>query len=263
MIKNRKNKKWGAFLTFFKNTIWLFFFLIFVFQSFVYAGQFVTEDPVPTEYGHYEINPYVYEEKVRSLNVPELPSAEFNMGVYPELQAHMIIGTLLYALRKGSNAYGYTDTEIGMKYRFVQETDDFPQLGFYPKIILPSGDVERGTGEGGASESVPVWFLKNWGGWKLSGGGGYTFTQAPDTFNFPFGGLLLQHDLTKELTLGGEFYAQGKFASDYRSHLRFTFGGNYNFTEEFGILFSVGHSIAGEKILAGYIGLDFILGPSG
>ncbi|MBS0271046.1 MAG: transporter [Proteobacteria bacterium] len=240
----------------------LFIYVFCVCLSISFAGQFITEDPVPIEYEHYEINPCISETKVKKFKVSQLPAAEMNVGVYPEFQAHLISGALFVAPPNSPDAYGYEDTEIGLKYRFIQETDTFPQVGFYPKLTLPSGDAKLGTGVGGMTESVPLWFLKSWGSWKLSGGGGYTFSQAPHTFNFPFGGLLLQRGITEALTLGGELYSQGKSFPNYRSTLIFTYGGNYNFTKEFGILFSVGHSIAGERVLTGYIGLDWVLGPS-
>ncbi len=227
-----------------------------------HAGPFMTEDTIPIEYGHVEMIPYSFLTKINIGSLIETPAAEMNVGVFPELQGHLIISPVVSIPRQGSAQYGYGDLEVGAKYRFVEETNILPQMAFYPKVTLPSGDADLGTGLGGPTESAPLWFLKSVGSWKISGGGGYTFSQAPHTFSYAFGGILFQKDLTESLTLGGEFYGQGASLSRYGSTLIFTFGGNYNFTKNLALLFSAAHNIAGAKTLMGYIGLDYTWGPS-
>ena len=231
------------------------------FQSFAHAGQPITEDAETTAYVYVEYNPYIFETKIKAWHTFESPSLETNVGLLPNLQGHLITSVILYSPRKGSSHYWFGDNEAGIKYRFIQETETIPQIAFYPKVTLPVGDVKQGTGLGGVTESPALWFLKTIKAWKLSGGGGYTFSQAPNTFSYPFGGLLLQREITKSLTLGGEFYGQGASLSHYGSTSIFTFGGNYNFTKNFALLFSVGHSIAGAETLTSYVGLDWTWGP--
>ena len=232
-----------------------------ILQTVSWAGQFITEDPVPTEYEHVEFNPYIFETKVKAWSTFDAPAAEIDIGLLPELQGHLIMTVTRFSPSNGSPVYGYGDMEIGTKYRFNHETETMPQIAFYPKVTLPSGDVNSGLGLGEATESLPIWIQKNWGSWKVSGGGGYTFSQASQSFNYAFGGVLFQREFTKSFTLGGEFYAQGASYPDYGSTLLFTFGGNYNFTPNIALLFSAGHSIAGAKTLTGYLGIDFTWGP--
>ena len=192
----------------------------------------------------------------------EGPSAEINVGVSTNLQGHLITPVYLFTPRKGANHYRYGDIEAGVKYRFIHETETIPQIAFYPKVTLPAGDKNQGTGLGGTTTSFPFWFLKSLGTWRLSGGGGYTWTQASHTFSFPFGGLLVQREVMKDITLGGEFYGQGRSLPEYGATGIFTLGGNYNFTKNFAFLFSVGHSFAGAKTQMGYVGFDWTWGPS-
>jgi len=55
-----------------------------------------------------------------------------------------------------------------------------------------------------------MWLQKSWGPWTTYGGGGYVINPAPGQRNYCFGGWLLQRDFSERLTLGGEFFAQGK-----------------------------------------------------
>jgi hypothetical protein len=46
--------------------------------------------------------------------------------------------------------YGYSDTILGIRYRFLTEEDSPLTLTMGPQVILPTGSVSRGTGNGSA-----------------------------------------------------------------------------------------------------------------
>jgi hypothetical protein len=240
-----------------------FCFCIIILQTNTWADQYFTEDPEPVEYGHIEFIPFASVNRINIYTFIEAPAFEINFGVYEDLEAHLIVPAAVNIPRSGSSQYGYSDIEAGFKYRFVQETETLPAIAFYPKVLLPVGDRKLGLGYGGAIEQFPLWLEKNWDSWKLSGGGGYATTQAPQTTNYWFGGVVLQKEvLPKELTFGGELYAQGNIGQGVKKSLILTLGANYNFTPDYAFVCSVGHSIAGQNTLTGYIGFDFLLGPS-
>ncbi len=52
---------------------------------------------------------------------------------------------MVYVKPEGEGShYGYGDTEFVVKYLFVQETKYIPQIGTFPLIEIPTGDVTRG-----------------------------------------------------------------------------------------------------------------------
>jgi hypothetical protein len=53
-------------------------------------------------------------------------------------------------------ASGIDDFETGFKYRFIQETKKIPQIGIYPLIEIPVGNVNRNLGNG------KVWIKRNY-----------------------------------------------------------------------------------------------------
>ena len=57
---------------------------------------------------------------------------------------------------------------------------------------------------------VPLWVQKSFGPWTTYGGGGETiFTSFAGYRNFPYAGGLVQRDIGKKLTLGGEVFYHG------------------------------------------------------
>jgi hypothetical protein len=57
----------------------------------------------------------------------------------------------------------------------------------------------------------------------------------------------LQRDPGGHLTLGGEIFAQGADTPDDKGFAAINFGGYYQVSEHFDLLFTAGHSIVGDE----------------
>src|SRR5579862_7648949 len=186
----------------------------------VAGPPYLTDDPVPTDYGDFEIYGFAVADKDAGVATEtQAPALEINWGGLRNIQ---ISATFTYdflsipshpngALPQGTpgrTVSGYGDTEFGVKYRFLQETANRPQISFYPSIEIPTGNSQNGIGNGRVWYRLPVWAQKSWGRWTTYGGGGYAFNNAPGTTNFPFGGGLIQRDLSHNVSIGGELYYQ-------------------------------------------------------
>ena len=188
------------------------------------------------------------------------PAIELNYGALPDTQHHLIVPMLTISPDGGSAMTGLGDTEFGIKYRFVHESDTLPQIGIFPMAELPTGDSNRGLGNGRTWFRLPLWLQKSFGPWTTYGGGA-ALNFAPGQRNYPFGGWLLQRDFGPHLTLGGELFAQGKDTGDDKGFAMLNFGGSYNLDEHFSLLFSAGHTIAGDDHTFWYFGLYWTWGP--
>jgi hypothetical protein len=81
---------------------------------------------------------------------------EFNYGILPDTQFH-IVAPMAYDAPEGeSSHFGYGDTELGVKYRFVHQTGTLPDIGVFPLVELPTGDRGNGLGNGEAQYFLPV-----------------------------------------------------------------------------------------------------------
>lgn len=63
-----------------------------------------------------------------------------------------------------SSDYGFSDSVVGLRYRLLTEENSPLTLTMGPQVILPTGSVRRGTGNGSAGFAWDVAAAKDWGG---------------------------------------------------------------------------------------------------
>lgn len=223
----------------------------------VLAGPpFVTDDPEPADYQHFEINLAVQGSVVRGSRNANLPNLDINYGALPGLQLHVGL-TAPFQSASGSGAdYGYGDTEFGLKYRFIEEDEEGwqPQLAVYPNIDLPTGDASRGLGSGHTKIFLPIWVQKSFGEWQSFGGGGYWLNQqGRQDRNYWFFGWALLRKFSDQWTLGGELFhqtadlthspTQGGDGLSARDSSGFNLGGYYTLDEDHHIMLTLGRGL--------------------
>jgi hypothetical protein len=234
---------------------------------------FQTDDPDPVEFRHYEFYIFGSMDGTPLEIDPTGPAAEFNWGAVPNVQLHVILplGAILPSnnpgcapLGTGPSAYGLTDMELGIKYRFVKESKYVPMIGTFSMLEAPTGSYRAGLGVGRAWYKVPIWIQKDWGHWTTYGGAGYEFVNQYQYRNFPFGGWLIQRDIGKKLTLGTEIYSHGReglATPQTRAATMVDVGGYYYFRNPgFQLLFAYGHTAFGQTENYAYLGLYWTWG---
>ena len=231
--------------------------LILVTPSVIAGPPFFTDDPEPVEYRHWEIYLASQYLKTGDDRTGTAPHMEVNYGAYPSLQLHTQTPAAFDYPTGGSMAYGYGDTEFGVKYRFLKETDTHPQIGIFPIVEATTGDEDRGLGNGKAQIFLPLWLQKSWGRWTSYGGGGYWINPGVGNKNWGFVGWHLERDLSKYLTLGGEIFHRTADTVGVDGGTGFTGGGQINFNEHYHFLFSAGTDITGPEHLTQYLAIQW------
>ena len=208
---------------------------------------FITDDPEPAEYKHHEF--YVATQQVKTVDgkAGTAPHVEYNYGVAPDVHLHIIVPYAFNSPEGGPHQRGYGDTELGVKYRFVQETETSPMVGTFPILLLPNGDENKGLGNGHSQLFLPLWVQKRWGKWQSYGGGGYWIDHAPGAKNHWFYGWQVQKDISEHLTLGGEIFHSTEHLAGEGSSTGFNLGGSYNLDEHNHLLFSAGEGLTNAK----------------
>ena len=236
--------------------------LFFAAPAGVLAGPpYLTDDPEPVDLHHWEFYIFGLGDRTADANAIEAPAIEANYGIAPNTQLH-VIAPIADVKSPGTGwASGYGDTELGVKYRFIQETDTCPQVGIFPLAELATGNGARGLGNGRTWYQLPVWVQKSWGPWTTYGGGGAVLNPAPGQRNHDFLGWVLQRDIGRHLTLGPELYQQGAASAGGRGSVIANAGGYLKFTDTFNLLFSLGRSVSGERHTIWYLGLYWTGGP--
>ena len=227
-----------------------------------WAGPpFVTDDPEPVEYRHWEIYLASQHAKDKDGWSGTAPHFEVNYGALPNLQLHLIAPFAYVKPNEGSSHYGFGDLELGAKYRFIQETDWRPQVGAFLIVDVPTGRSSKGLGSGHVKTFLPIWFQKSWGPWTSYGGGGYWFNPGSENKDYWFAGWEVQCQLSKSITLGGEVFYNTPTAKGEGGRTGFNVGTIVNFTGEHHLLFSTGRDIHGQNRFSAYIAYQLTLGP--
>ena len=227
--------------------------------SHVHAGPpFKTDDPQPVDYRHWEIYAASAQQFGRFETAATFPHFEVNYGVVPEVQLHIVV-PFEYVHANEGNAYGLSDLELGVKYRFLEESESFPQIGIFPLVELPTGYNTRHLGSGQTQVFLPVWVQKSWGRLTTYGGGGYWINPGPGQRNWVFAGWQAQYDFSELVTIGAELYYQGADAENAEVTGGLSFGGFINVSEHSHILFSCGRTVSGDAFTTGYLGFQLTI----
>jgi hypothetical protein len=215
--------------------------LLFVLVATAFAGPpFRTDDPVPVGYHHSEI--YLFSTGTHEAGGTSGigPAVEFNYGPLPDVMLHLIAPMAFDAPEDEPSHFGYGDTELGIKYRFVHETDTLPMVGIFPLIEIPTGSRHKGLGNGKPQYFFPIWIQKDFGKWTTYGGGGYWINPGSGNKNYWFYGILLQYSFSESLYLGGEFFHQTADTVNGEDSDGFNLGGSLPLVGNLQLLFSAG-----------------------
>ena len=207
---------------------------------------FVTDDPEPVDYQHWEFYIASMQSELGGDWSGTAPHVEFNYGAVPDLQLHLIAPLAYDSPPKGIVRYGPGDLELGAKYRFIQETNGWPQVGVFPLLEVPTGSEHENLGNGHLQAFLPVWAQESWGSWTAYGGCGYGLNSISGRGNWGFGGVVLQKQVLTNLLIGLEIYHQTAYQTDFPNQgTAFNVGTVYDFTDHHHLLFSIGRSLEG------------------
>lgn len=254
------------------------FFALYVCAP-AYAGPpYQTDDPDPVEFHHFEMYAFELSDSTgrnAGGTVLEVPSYEVNYGAAPGLQLHLVVPVAtVFIPGGGPTNFGIGDTEVGFKYRLLKESAHRPEVGIFPFFELPSGSFDRGLGVGSTWYRMPLWMQKSWGPkdtqWTSYGGAGAVVMSsagyANGFKNYPFAGWLLQKQINKKWSLGGELFghgAEGEAATSTAASTLLDLGGTYEFKDGFDLLFAAGRSVYGQPETYTYLAAYWTWGPGG
>ena len=214
-------------------------------SSSLAGAPFVTDDPEPVEVHHLEVN-YAFTKTWRNnASSASVPSVDLNYGLNSDIQLH---AQPKYAYeREGEEKnYGLDNTEIGVKYRFINNksnSSDF-MVGIYPMLQLPTGDERLGGGRAKVQWFLPLWMQYNKDNWTLYGGTGYRVNNSIDSKNSWFFGGTALYQWTDNLKVGGELFRETATTIGENNTGGFNLGGIYDFNDDYHLLFSVGKGLS-------------------
>jgi hypothetical protein len=203
---------------------------------------FTTDDPEPTDTGHWEN--YLFSQAVRADHQTSGSALglELNYGALPDVQVTGVFPLNYQPDPGGTTEYGAGPIQLSVKYRFVEEDDDGwrPQVAFFPQINVPL-DVHEGSTI--AQEYIPVWAQKSFGPWTTFGGGGYWINPGAGNRNYWFEGWALLRRVLPDLQLGAEIFRQSPNRIGEQSQTGYNGAFLFDVNENWHIVGSAGNGI--------------------
>jgi hypothetical protein len=180
--------------------------LLALFAEPAIAGPpYVSDDPEPTDYKHFEI--YTFDTGIAARGGTAGESGiDFNYGAVPDLQLTATLAGGFARPAGASTTWGPDNIELAVKYRFLHQDGFGLDVSFFPRVFLPSGsDI---IGDNRTSLLLPIWIQKDWnGGWSTFGGGGCTVSELRAVDFCQVGGVL-NYQLLPKLQIGAELFHQ-------------------------------------------------------
>ena len=124
-----------------------------------FAGPpFVSDDPEPTDYRHFEIYAFSNGTSTRTGTNGET-GIDFNYGAAHDLQLTATLPAGFDQPVGGKTVVGLGNIELAAKYRFLHQATFGLDVAIFPRVFLPSGSGK--IGDNHASLLLPLWVQKD------------------------------------------------------------------------------------------------------
>lgn len=212
------------------------------FPCLAWAGPpFLTDDPEPTETGHWEIYAPAFDAAGKGRDYEGAAGAELNYGAAPNVQVTVGL-PVSYVHGSGGLESGRGDLEVSVKYRFFHDEAKGISVAAFPGLTLPT--ASHGLGAGRVTALFPVWAQKDAGPWSVFGGGGYAINPGPGNRNYWTAGLAVSRQISERLLIGVEADRQGADTDNGRASTSLGIGAILQLKKPFRILASAGPTYA-------------------
>lgn len=217
----------------------------------VAGPPYVTDDPQPTDLGHWEIYTFA-----SGVHTPGDTSGEagidLNYGAAPNLQLTAVLPAG-YDISDSSHA-GAGVVELAAKYKFVRQETSGVDLAVFPRVFVPSPEARFGPRH--VNLFLPVWAEKDFGPWSVFGGGGYTFNPGGQNRNFWTSGLAVTRAVGERLSLGGEVFHQSPDSVEARAFTGVNLGATWRLAPHWVLMAAGGPGVQNAREQGQY---DFYL----
>ena len=205
---------------------------------------YLTDDPAPTDTGHWEIYAFGTGEK-RHSTLDADTGLDLNYGPVRDVQ---LTATLPMSFSHEPNAGwrgGTGDVELAVKYRFLNDERSGVSAAIFPRAFLPTSSIEHGEK---MRLLLPLWLEKDFaGGTSIFGGGGYQLNPGRGNRNFWQAGIAVTQDLGDKFSLGAEIIRQGPDETGGTAQTRAGLGSIVKLSDHYALLFSAGPTWADHR----------------
>jgi hypothetical protein len=224
------------------------------------GAPFVTDDPGTVAHGHVELLPFYQSTLGAAGRAGASPGLESHFGVLDGVELD-VVPSLAFSTPVGASTQrGYGDTTLGVKWRLVKESEDFPLVSLVPKYTIATGDSRKGLGNGGSQVFLALSAQKSAGSFQTYGNAGYWINNGPGNRSYWFVGGEAQYRFNEPWIIGVELFYTTPQTQAQSASVGFNVGGYYVFDPHAQLLFSAGRGLknaAETNRVSTYVGGQF------
>ena len=230
--------------------------LLIAMKTFSQSGgpPILTTDPGTPENNHWEINTAIGFH-FPSQSTIQLPSVEVVYGIGGRFQISTQLPLPEIELSK-THYTVFTQPQMGVKYRFMDEEKNFISCSIYPQVIIPLNKEQK------TQIFVPLQLEKSFNSFRVGQELGYFVLNNPNGF---FSGTLAGYRLKNDVELMAEFFCSGNLDKSRSVSGLLNFGFRKRLSKNIVLMSSIGTEVItpeGEdhEPLFGLIGTQILLG---
>jgi hypothetical protein len=231
-----------------------------VLPAAAWAGPpFDTDDPDPTDPGHWEI---YLANTIDGLGTSHEGEAAFeaNYGAAPNLQLSAELPYNYVRDRDDGRAHGIGDLGLSVKYRLFNDEASGVSIAAFPAVSIPTG--ANSVSEHHVVTTLPLWAQVRRGKWAVFGGGGYVIHPGSGNRDYWTAGIAALAQASDRLAIGGEVTREGPVELGERATTGLGIGIIYRIKAPFSLLMRGGPTFVDGGGAARYhlyaaLGLNF------
>jgi hypothetical protein len=205
---------------------------------------YLTDDPVPTDRGHWEIYAFTAGEGRKS-TIDADAGFDLNYGGAEGVQLTATLPLGLSRVPLDGWRAGTGDVELGVKYRFFHDEAAGLSAAIFPRVILPTASHSP---DEKARFLLPLWVGKDFRrGTSIFGGGGYLINPGAGNRDFWQAAIAVTEDLTDRVSVGAEVTRQGPDVVGGTVQTRAGLGSIIKLTDHSNLLLSGGPTWADQR----------------
>jgi hypothetical protein len=218
------------------------FFVALLAPAIANAGPpYLTDDPQPTDPGHWEIYNFV-QATVGYGALQGEGGLDLNYGAAENVQLTAVLPIGFDNVNAFSTSGLRTGTgmiELAAKYKFLHQDGNgwLPDVSVFPRFLIPT---QHNFGYDRTNFFLPIWAGKDFGPWSVFGGGGYELNPGPAARDFWQGGIAIDRTINERLQLGVEVYGQTSDTTAGDGYTAINVGATYKLVEHWSLLASAG-----------------------
>ena len=226
---------------------------------------YLTNDPGTPGDGHWEINLASMQTIERAQASYELPQIDINLGVGERIQLSYEIPYVVQTSSGGPRESGWSNTTIGVKWRFLDQGEGGWQVSTFPQLQAAGSTAAQRTGIAvdGPRLLLPLEVARTVGPLSLNFEAGYYRPwHGPEERIL---GVVAGRSVTARLELDAEIYNDHVLGSENVTTA--DVGGRFKLARGFILLFMAGRSLGatstGQVQFLGFLGIQILLSNYG